>query len=117
MSVTTTENPVTQTLGRLLTDYDLTHSEQAPELDASPNVRHSTQEQPSNPAWWPTHHNDIPVYRPIDRNLDTEQRPWGSSPAESVFVWTMLQGVGIVAVSIQTYSASNLCILIGLDSK
>ncbi|ETN42317.1 uncharacterized protein HMPREF1541_01471 [Cyphellophora europaea CBS 101466] len=97
MSVTTTSNVSTQSVIRLLADYELTHSEgeQAP-ADTSVNERPRATSE-SNPAWWPTDHHGIPPHRPIDYTLDHEQRPWAASPIETAFVMTLLNGVGIVA--------------------
>lgn len=98
MSVTTTASTTTQGVIRLLADYDLTHSgDEDGTVDASLNER-PTAPTRSNPSWWPTDQNGIPPYRPIDYNLDREQRPWAGSPAESAFAWTLLNGVGIVSV-------------------
>lgn len=99
MSVTTTANPVTGTVLSLLADYDLHHSGQS-EVDApaAPNSR--PQPQVNNPEWWPTDHNNIPDFRPVNRNLDLEQRPDGVNPIERLFIFTMLNGVGLNAVSI-----------------
>jgi hypothetical protein len=100
MSVTTTASTTTQGVIRLLADYDLTHTgDDSGDIDSSLNERPEATTR-SNPSWWPTDHNGIPPYRPIDRNLDREQRPWAGPGAETVFAWTLLNGVGIVAVSL-----------------
>ena len=99
MSVTTTSNVTTQGVIRLLADYELTHSgDDQGAADPRVNARQRAPTR-SNPGWWPTDHYGIPPHRPIDHTLDREQRPWGASPVEVAFVWTMINGVGIVAVS------------------
>jgi hypothetical protein len=83
---------------RLLADYDLTHTggEEDGEVQP-PNSQPEVQRE--NPSWWPTNYNDIPPYRPINYNLDREQRPWARPGIETAFAFTMLNGVGVVAVS------------------
>lgn len=97
MSVTTTSNVTTQGVVRLLADYELTHTGDDEAADSSLNERQRVSTL-SNPGWWPTDHHGIPPHRPIDYNIDREQRPWGGSPVGDVFAWTLLNGVGIVAV-------------------
>ncbi|KAM7215855.1 putative serine esterase [Rhypophila decipiens] len=38
-------------------------------------------------------YRQVPPYRPINKFLDKNSRPWGSNPVETVFVFTMFQGV------------------------
>lgn len=98
--MTTTSNVTTQNVVRLLADYELTHTgddDDAAAGDSSVNERQPASTL-SNPSWWPTDHHGIPPHRPIDYNLDREQRPWGGSPVGNAFAWTLLNGVGIVAV-------------------
>jgi hypothetical protein len=100
MSVTTTANTTTQSILHILADYELTHSgecQQSSIVDP-PNPRSTDQEQPQNPDWWPDNYNAIPAYRPINYNLDRESRPWAQPGIETAFVWTMLNGVGIISV-------------------
>jgi len=102
MSVTTTSNPLTQTLLHALTDYDLHHSgdpdnpQRPADLNTSPSATTLTQQ---NPAWWPSDHRRIPPHRPINRELDRELRPGGTNVVEQVFIFTMLRGVQVKAVS------------------
>jgi hypothetical protein len=106
MSVTTTANVTTQQILHVLADYELTHSgeEERNGIVEPPNKRSETEETAPNPEWWPEDYHYIPSYRPINYHLDREIRPWAQPGVETAFVWTMLNGVGIVAVSCsQTY--------------
>lgn len=100
MSVTTTANTTTQAVLHVLADYELTHSGEQPQSSTveSPNARSAKEEEAENPDWWPNDYNAIPQYRPINYNLDRESRPWAQPGIETAFVWTMLNGVGIVSV-------------------
>lgn len=101
MSVTTTANPVGQTVLRALADYELTHSGEELNISHSnkPPNSHSAAETRRNLDCWPTDYEGIPSYRPINYNLDREQRPWARPGAETAFVFVMLNGVGTIAVS------------------
>ncbi|KAK3685687.1 hypothetical protein B0T22DRAFT_226296 [Podospora appendiculata] len=46
-----------------------------------------------NPPGWTDNYRQVPPHRPINTQLDREQRPWGSNGVESAFVFTMFQGV------------------------
>ncbi|KAK3325682.1 hypothetical protein B0H66DRAFT_599832 [Apodospora peruviana] len=61
----------------------------------SPLLPGEHQESPAtaNPGWWQTEYRQVPPYRPINMNLDRASRPWGSNRVESLFVFTMFQGV------------------------
>jgi len=100
MSVTTTDNPITLQLQHVLQDYEirLTGEENVP---ARPASREATQL--GNPPDWPQNYRRVPPYRPIDTNLDREQRPDGTSPMERVFIFTMLHGVWLNAVRIKVH--------------
>ncbi|KAI9930235.1 hypothetical protein ASPWEDRAFT_23957 [Aspergillus wentii DTO 134E9] len=91
MSTTTTTQ--TNTLS-ILADYELHHS-------GSDNVHESHEPAvppvQSQPANWPSNHRRVPAYRPINRNLEFDERPAGSNPAEFVFIQTMLHGVWLNA--------------------
>jgi hypothetical protein len=103
MSVTTTANRTTQSVLHVLADYELTHSgdDEKPGVVDAPNARLAEIESVENPSWWPEDYNAIPPYRPINYNLDREIRPWAQSGVETAFVWTMLNGVGIIAVCLR----------------
>lgn len=100
MSVTTTENPVSQTVLHLLTDYELHHSGDATIAGAveEPNSRELPTSE--NPEWWPTNYRRIPDHRPINRHLDKSLRPGGTDPVEVWFIFTMLAGVALKSVSL-----------------
>lgn len=103
MSATTTDNPISTTLYRAaqadhLHDYEIRLTSDG-ETPASPN----TDNRPSistvpNPPGWDDEHRGVPPYRPINRNLDFSQRPWGGNPVGHAFVFTMFTGVFTVAV-------------------
>jgi hypothetical protein len=96
MSVATTANSMLTTTLAVLADYELHHSEPqrpAPLSSSSPTT------SAHHPQDWPVDHLRVPAYRPINRNLDLDERPAGSSAVEMVFIQTMLHGVWINAVS------------------
>ncbi|KAJ9653754.1 hypothetical protein H2198_007101 [Neophaeococcomyces mojaviensis] len=100
MSVTTTSNTTTQSVLKVLADYELTHS--GNDTDGTveaPNPRLVDQETRQNPDWWTRDYNGVPPYRPINYDLDHELRPWARPGIETAFVWTMLNGVGVVAAT------------------
>ncbi|KIW07199.1 uncharacterized protein PV09_02065 [Verruconis gallopava] len=103
MSETTTTATITarQPVLQVLADYELTHTgeEAQNSTDALSNSPSETNEIKENPDWWPEDYNAIPPYRPINYHLDRESRPWAQPGIETAFVWTMLNGVGIIAFS------------------
>lgn len=100
MSVTTTANPVTGSVLSVLAEYDLHHSGQAEaSLPAAPNPR--PEPTVRNPDWWPTDQYRVPDFRPVNTNLDLEERPDGINAIERLFIFTMLNGVGLMAVFLQ----------------
>jgi hypothetical protein len=107
MSVTTTQNVVTRQTLQVLGDYELHHSESqdststtsSPPLPQNDTSREEKETANTNLPDWPQGHRRIPPHRPIDRNLDFEQRPAGLNGPEYVFIQTMLQGVRLNAVS------------------
>jgi hypothetical protein len=94
MSVTTADNPTTTQLHRALDDYTihLTGSEPEP-------VNSRPEADVENPPNWPREYHNVPAYRPINRHLDFAERPNGSNPIERLFIYTMLSGVWLNAVS------------------
>lgn len=100
MSVTTTSNPVTGSVLQVLTDYDIHHSGSPAHPAAAPPVNETPAPNGSvsNPPHWDTEHRMVPAYRPLNRNLIHAERPMGSNPAEVIFIWTMLNGVGVNVV-------------------
>lgn len=109
MSVTTTDNPITTTLQQdYLQDYNirLTGGSSSSDNELSGHQTHisppNTDNHPQavqNPSGWYDQHRDVPPYRPVNTNLDREQRPWGSNAVESAFVFHMLHGVWLNSVS------------------
>ena len=100
MSVTTTANPVTGSVLQVLTDYDIHHSGSPEEPRAAPPTNAAAPTNAQNPPDWDTEHRAVPPHRPINRELDYEERPGGLNVPEQIFIFTMLNGVGINAVCI-----------------
>ncbi|KAJ5786280.1 uncharacterized protein N7503_011492 [Penicillium pulvis] len=72
MSTTTTQ---TRASVPLLADYELHHS--------GSQVNEPPASSPSQQISWPAHYRRIPPHRPINYNLDYDERPAGSNPAET----------------------------------
>lgn len=115
MSTTTTDNPISTTLHRAaqadhLRDYEV-HLTSDGTTPAEPN----TDNRPSPPAvsslpGWDDGHRGVPPYRPINRNLDMSQRPWGGNPVGDAFVLTMFTGVFTLAVSVIELHGQQYCV-------
>lgn len=107
MSVTTTATAVGyQSLMTTLGDYELHHSgapgdpqSRAPAPNARPDIQPDSVQAQQNPANWPTEYRGVPPYRPVNGELDFDQRPGGSNPVERVFIAVLLNGTGVLAVS------------------
>ncbi|KAK3327992.1 hypothetical protein B0T19DRAFT_179623 [Cercophora scortea] len=111
MSTTTLEPAATRTAqqGHYLRDYSIqltgdddgtasTLQTQQQQRQHSPSPETSnnaitTSNNSENPPGWPDDYRQVPPHRPINTQLDFEQRPWGSNGVESAFVFTMFQGV------------------------
>ncbi|KAH8891373.1 hypothetical protein GQ53DRAFT_746890 [Thozetella sp. PMI_491] len=79
-----------------LQDYNIRLSSAA--TAASPAIKPEDSEQPvQNPAGWYDGHRQVPPFRPVNRNLDRGQRPDGSNPIETAFIFHMLNGVWLKA--------------------
>ncbi|KAI9667674.1 MAG: hypothetical protein M1821_000491 [Bathelium mastoideum] len=103
MSVTTTANPVTTTLFRTLEDYEIHESaEQKPQEHPAP-VNSNSPPATENPEGWPEDYNNVPNFRPVDHTRDMTLRPNGLNPAETVFIFLMMNGVGINAGAAQLW--------------
>ena len=94
MSVTTTSNPTTTELHRVLNDYAI----HLTGVDTEP-VNPRSEPDVVNPEDWPEDYHNVPAYRPINRHLNYEERPGGVNPIERLFIATMLNGVWLNAVS------------------
>src|ERR1700733_6101392 len=92
MSVMTTAKSTTTQSHRALNDYTI-HLTGASEQPDPVNPR----EEPTD---WPHDYHNMPAYRAIDRNLNMEERPGGTNPIERAFIFIMLHGVWLNAVSI-----------------
>lgn len=99
MSVTTLANPVTTTLSRTLADYEihLTGDDVHGHI-AAQNARDDTVD--TNPAHWLQNRRRIPPRRPINRDLDPDERPNGMNAFETTFLRIMFTGVATVAVGL-----------------
>ncbi|KAJ6015142.1 hypothetical protein N7540_009733 [Penicillium herquei] len=86
----TTTTTTTSSLS-VLADYEVHHSGQ--EQPPAPSGASS----PSQPVDWPTHHRRMPAYRPVNQNLDYNERTAGTSVPEYMFIQTMLHGVWLNA--------------------
>ncbi|KAL2867213.1 uncharacterized protein BJX67DRAFT_353399 [Aspergillus lucknowensis] len=96
MSTTTTT-----TTTSILADYELHHSgaEPTPSRQTSQSQSPSPSSPPAQvqPANWPSDHRRVPPYRPVNRNLDWNERAAGSSVPEYIFIQSMLHGVWLNA--------------------
>lgn len=104
MSAATLNNPVTTTARQdYLRDYHirLTGGEDSDRerQPLAPPSAENTRAPADNPPGWYNEHRQVPPYRPVNTELDRKQRPWGSNPVESAFVFTMLHGVWLTSVS------------------
>jgi len=103
MSVTTTANPVSGAVLQALADYDLHHSgnPEEPKTPESPNPRSDSSRSVETPENWDTEHRRVPPYRPVDPSRLNPERPGGTNAVETVFIFTMLQGVGLISVRLE----------------
>lgn len=97
MSITATERVQTSTLRGVLADYDLHHSPETDFLDATVHV--NAQSELVNPPGWTADQRRVPAYRPVNRNLEQDQRRVYQNGIERAFVNVMFSGVFIEAVS------------------
>jgi len=103
MSTITLMAPTTAEMQRLLTDYEihLTGAESPSASSITP--ANASEVQPTridSPQTWISNHRRIPDYRPVNRELDWNERTLGSNPFEFVFLNLMFTGVSLNAVSI-----------------
>jgi hypothetical protein len=106
----TTSRVQSQTLSNisLLADYQIHHSDGL-SADAGYQGQSQTTEQnsgQSNPESWESGYRRVPNHRPVNRELDYNERPAGINTAEYCFIQTMLQGVRLMAVRL-----SFLCLI------
>lgn len=52
----------------------------------------------SNPDWWQNEYRRVPAYRPVNKDLDREQRR--QSPLFQAVGWFMIAGCSVIAVSL-----------------
>ncbi|KDN71018.1 putative X-Pro dipeptidyl-peptidase C-terminal non-catalytic domain-containing protein [Colletotrichum sublineola] len=92
MSSTVTEAPVTSTIQQdYLHDYQIRLTGGIEEAFARRNEDAPTPAAEYPPGWY-DQHRQVPPYRPVNRNLDLADRPWGSNGIESTFVYLMMNG-------------------------
>lgn len=104
MSVTTTDNATAVQIHRTLNDYQIRLTGDNAGPIAPPNPNNDTEN--SNPDNWPRNYRNVPPRRPINYNLDLSQRENSSNLVERAFIFIMLHGVWVNAVStISTVSA------------
>ncbi|KFY17057.1 hypothetical protein V492_00917 [Pseudogymnoascus sp. VKM F-4246] len=107
MSATTTA--VTYILQSTLQDYEVHISGNdinEANIDASSNPSSATTPV-QNPPGWPRDQNRIPNYRPLNRNLNFEERPNGSNGIERAFLFAMFTGVALNAGMAQTWGKTG----------
>lgn len=98
MSATITDNPITTTIQQdYLHDYQIRLSGGVEEAFSRSN-EDSPPPAAENPPDWYDQHRQVPPYRPVNRNLDIADRPWGSNGVESAFVFVMLNGCWLKGV-------------------
>lgn len=64
----------------------------------SPPANDAPRPFAENPSDWTNDWRQTPPYRPINRGLNRELRPWGTSVAEQGFILHMFEGVLLQAV-------------------
>lgn len=98
MSVTTTQNDLYYETAALLRHYDVHHTGDEPHNPTLNEHPLPDGTNVSNPPQWPSQHRRIPPMRPVNTNLDFNERGTRNLP-ETIFVFVMLQGVRTVSVS------------------
>jgi len=96
MSATTTETRTAVSTEQILKDYELHHSgssESAPQTNATPSPP-----RVQNPPTWDDEHHRVPPYRPVNHELDQNERRIYNSNAERTFITVMFTGVIVEAV-------------------
>lgn len=102
MSVTATENEtVYRTARNVLADYELHYTRAEPAAGDAPvslqDGQHNSSDT-SNPPDWPVDYRRVPPHRPINHNLDPNERYVFLNNGERMFVFVMLFGVRINSV-------------------
>ncbi len=101
MSATTTANPVSGAVLNILKDYDIHHGNpENPGTPEPPNSQRDTPKPILNPEHWDNEHRRVPPYKPIDKRKRGPERPDGSNPIEVAFIFLMLNGCGLIGVSL-----------------
>ncbi|RAK97978.1 uncharacterized protein BO80DRAFT_467423 [Aspergillus ibericus CBS 121593] len=95
MSTTTTTTTTHTSTLSILSDYEIHHT--GSETQPQPQAPSTSTPAVSQPVDWPSNYRRVPPYRPANRNLDYDERAAGASPAEYVFIQSMLHGVWLNA--------------------
>ncbi|GJC88186.1 hypothetical protein ColLi_11024 [Colletotrichum liriopes] len=94
MSATVTENPVTSTIQQdYLHDYQIRLTGGSRKRSPEATKTRRRQQPSTRPA------GTTSTVRPVNRNLDLADRPWGSNGVESAFVFLMLNGCWLQGVT------------------
>jgi len=95
-ATTTIATPTARQLSQIPDDYTihLTGGE-------TDTVNNQTASEPraETPANWPQDYHGVPEYRPINPHLNPAERGGSGDPVEALFIYTMLRGVWLNAVS------------------
>lgn len=101
MTTTTTVTMATRAeIQHILTDYEirLTGSESGTSTQSA-NLHRDQLPTTENPPNWLSNYRRVPDYRPINRELDYNERTLGSNAFEFAFLNVMFTGVAVNAVS------------------
>ncbi|KAL3422097.1 hypothetical protein PVAG01_06253 [Phlyctema vagabunda] len=100
----TTTTVTTRQLDQVLQDYKIRLTGAGEETEASAQEQQAAPV--SNPTNWPTDRNRVPPYRPINRNLNLQERSFGSNVPETIFLTIMFSGVALNASIAKAWGAT-----------
>ncbi|KAF4624950.1 hypothetical protein G7Y89_g13221 [Cudoniella acicularis] len=100
-TTTMTADPTRLEIQGVLQDYNirLTGTPEESDSTAAAALPLLDRVPEANNPWpnWPDNYREVPLYRPINRNLDFNERPGGRFAMERIFIATMLHGVWVNA--------------------
>ncbi|EPE04035.1 hypothetical protein F503_04883 [Ophiostoma piceae UAMH 11346] len=96
----TTTNP---SHSLVLVDYEL-HRSSPPPAEPHGEQRIVEQSRVSNPPDWPADHRRVPAYRPVNTNLNPEDRIVFNNRGEQMFIRTMFFGIQVVTAFHRTWT-------------
>lgn len=103
MSTSTTVTTTHPSHSLVLVDYELHRS--GPPSENSTQSQYRTEDSrvdeshsANSPLNWPTDHRRVPAYRPVNTNLDPEERIVFNNRGEQMFIRTMFFGIQVVTV-------------------